>query len=550
MSFFRKSRQKGATLILLLTMIPLFLIPLVGLAIDGTMCYLVQAKLAGAVDGAALGAGRLLGTTANTNEIANEFLNVNFPIGWWNTNTLTPTITSSGTNGSSTINVYATVHVPLLFMRIFGLQFSTVAATATATRAFTRVELVLDRSGSMNNTDPISGLNVCTTMVGGAQNFVGMFTPGTDEVGLVVFGGSAVVGYPTTRPYNSSPTSSGGPDTSFATSSTAGPIFNSLGSLVCDSGTGMAEGLSLAYIELQKAHNRDFAANGADNRANNIVLFTDGVPTALAIQPNYVVNPITSSVTSIINNSSGCTYKAAQAATSTNKMTGWISIPGWSVSSPSNTSHAWGISSNGLTPQALMDLSAYDNTFTLTQWLGFSGMPTGSNKGLWDWIASTPIAAMSGCSHLFHDPTNQDLAINELTQVPAFDLYGNSTGSTDNGYLGSSSVYNGTAYTGTLSGSGTTADSVQLGMAFWNATDNIGKTIRSQTAMNPIKIMTIGYTGNGGTDAVLLKRLANEQDSTSYVATQQNGQFYQVDNANQLGPAFAAVAGAVLRLAK
>jgi hypothetical protein len=68
--------------------------------------------------------------------------------------------------------------------------------------------------------------------------------------------------------------------------------------------------------------------------------------------------------------------------------------------------------------------------------------------------------------------------------------------------------------------------------------------------MNPIKILTIGYTGNGGTDIVLLKRLANESDSTSYVASQPNGQFWQVDNANQLGAVFAEVASSLLRLAK
>ena len=60
-------------------MLPTVLIPLVGLAIDGSRLYIVQAKLASAVDGAALGAGRLLGTTANTTEIAGEFLNANFP---------------------------------------------------------------------------------------------------------------------------------------------------------------------------------------------------------------------------------------------------------------------------------------------------------------------------------------------------------------------------------------------------------------------------------------------------------------------------------------
>ena len=59
-------------------LMPTILIPLVGLGIDATMCYIVQAKLGSAVDGAALGAGRLLGTLVLPAEIANEFLSANF----------------------------------------------------------------------------------------------------------------------------------------------------------------------------------------------------------------------------------------------------------------------------------------------------------------------------------------------------------------------------------------------------------------------------------------------------------------------------------------
>jgi Flp pilus assembly protein TadG len=516
MSLHRNRREKGATMMLLLTMIPLFLIPLVGLAIDGTMCFLVQAKLAGAVDGAALGAGRLLGTSANTSEIAQEFLNVNFPSAWWGTYNLTPTINYSAVNGANTISVYATVKVPLLFMRIFNMQFSTVAATGTATRAFTRVELVLDRSGSMNNVDPISGLNVCPTMISGAKNFVGMFTPGTDELGMVALGGSSLVAYPETRPYNNSPASVGGPDTSFATNSTTGPMFDMLNAMNCGGGTGSAEALALAYIELQKAHNRDFTANGADNRANNIVFFTDGVPTTLAVDLNSV--PVTN--VTAIKAASGCTYKAYQAPGSANVMQGWIAVSGGNVSS-------WGSS------LGLLDLSGYDTSNSLTSWLG---------NGTLDEQQSKPTGNVAGCSGLQNGGFG---TLTDLSRIPQYDVYSTSTDSRDNGYQGSTSVYNGTAYDSTQP-----TNPVHLGIAIWNATDNIGKTIRTQNGMNPIKILTIGYTGNGGTDAVLLNRLANTAISTSYVATEPNGSYHQVDNANQLGPVFAQVAGSVLRLAK
>src|ERR1035438_10153624 len=87
-------RRRGSTLVLFTLMMPFLLIPLVGLGIDATMLYIVQAKLSAATDGAALGAGRLLGTLANPAEIAGDFLNVNFPTnhpaGFWGAYNLVP----------------------------------------------------------------------------------------------------------------------------------------------------------------------------------------------------------------------------------------------------------------------------------------------------------------------------------------------------------------------------------------------------------------------------------------------------------------------------
>ena len=62
-------RSRGTALILYTVLLPTLLL-FVGLAIDLSILYVVQTRLSSAVDGAALGAGRLLGTSANTNEIA------------------------------------------------------------------------------------------------------------------------------------------------------------------------------------------------------------------------------------------------------------------------------------------------------------------------------------------------------------------------------------------------------------------------------------------------------------------------------------------------
>jgi Flp pilus assembly protein TadG len=150
-------------------MMPLLLIPMIGLAIDGTRLYIVQSKLSAAVDGAALGAGRLLGTSANTTEIAGEFLNVNFPNSYWSTSGLQKNITYTNVQGLQTISIYATVNLPLTFARMLGQTGSLVSASSVAVRRVTRVELVLDRSGSMNTG------TVFTSMQSGAEWFAYQF---------------------------------------------------------------------------------------------------------------------------------------------------------------------------------------------------------------------------------------------------------------------------------------------------------------------------------------------------------------------------------------
>ena len=87
----------------------------------------LRVKLQSACDGAALGAGRLIGTKANISEIAGELLNVNFPVGWWGSNNLNPTITVTNSLGVHIVDVNAEVDVPLLFMRVLGKTKSMVS---------------------------------------------------------------------------------------------------------------------------------------------------------------------------------------------------------------------------------------------------------------------------------------------------------------------------------------------------------------------------------------------------------------------------------------
>ena len=95
-----------------------------------------------------------------------------------------------------------------------------------------------------------------------------------------------------------------------------------------------------------------------------------------------------------------------------------------------------------------------------------------------------------------------------LAKIPPQDYYGNSS--------------SGTAYTqGVLYNKYAISydptkptNGYHMGLASWNVTDNAAQKILSDSAMN-VAIYTIGFTGNGGVDAALLKRMANTQDSSS-----------------------------------
>jgi Flp pilus assembly protein TadG len=111
--------RRGSALILFTLALPTLILPLAGLAIDLTMLYIVQAKLSAAVDGAALGAGRLLGTGANTETVAKQFVDANFPDKYWGSSNLVKTVQYTQSFTTHKITVSAKVDVPLLFLRVF-----------------------------------------------------------------------------------------------------------------------------------------------------------------------------------------------------------------------------------------------------------------------------------------------------------------------------------------------------------------------------------------------------------------------------------------------
>ncbi|MBS1856019.1 MAG: VWA domain-containing protein [Acidobacteria bacterium] len=533
-----KSRrgQRGSLMVLTSIALPVFLAPLVGLGIDGTVCYIVQTELSAAVDGAALGTGRLLSTNANATDIANEFLNANFRVGqggFWGSYNLTSNVTVS-TGTTKTVTVSASATVPLIFLRIIHQNSATVSATATATRRDARIELVIDRSGSMNTSDG-AGSTVIADLVQYAQGFTQQFTEGYDELGLVVFSGSAVVGYPTSPwPASISPTGLGGPNNTFQDGS-ATDMVNQIAKVKAGGGTAMGEALALAYIELQKAHMRDLQANGADTRTNAIVLFTDGVPSSVPTYLNRNSN-------SAISSGSGCLY-ATDTATPTNPMYGYV-VQGSGGGNPPYTS-SWG----------LYQLASLDtNAAHTSAW--YMANPSG------DYVAPVPTTPEKSCNTSGWNP------LSNLSKIPSFDKYGYSLGPNGNGYKISAivnnpnltSIYNGTAFSTT-----NPTSAYQWGLASWNDADNVAEAIRSDAnyANRPgdtggpmsITIYTVGYTGNGGTDYGLLQKLANVQGCSvngfsCYKNTQPSGIYVQASDKTALANAFSVIATAILRLAR
>ena len=537
--------KRGSTLVLFTLMMPAVLIPLMGLGIDATMLYIVQAKLSAATDGAALGAGRLLGTLANPAEIAGEFLAVNFPTrtaGFWGAYNLTPNITYTA-GITKTITVSASAKVPLLFSRIFGQTNSLVSTVSVATRSDSRVVLVIDRSGSMNTSDG-AGSTVIADVKTFASGFAQKFTEGVDEMGLVVFDGSAVVGYPTTAwTPTISLASTGGPDKLF-NDGTSDDMPHQIAAIHADSGTGMAEALSIAYIEIQKAHMRDLNADGVDTRLNSIVLFTDGVPSALSL---YFNNPASSNANNIVNGSTSgnaCNNKTitVAGATSANMMKGWLALTGppYAGSTP-----------YGVYLMATQDANASHNAVWWMDWGGSSSAA--------DYAAPNPTTPYTGCTGMYN---NKPGNFNYEKFIPTTDAWGNAlqtSGYTNSHITGGSvaSVYTGTAANWTSSGAG---EEYNWGLAIWNSVDNAAKNIRTDANlanrtgdtsgnMN-IAIYAIGYTGTTGADDGLLMRVANDKSAAGYDSTQRTGIYVSAGDKVGLGNAFNTIASAILRLAR
>jgi Flp pilus assembly protein TadG len=271
-------RHRKGFAVILTTLSLVLLVPMVGLAIDVSMLYMIRAKLSGAVDAAVLAGAQSLanggdaGTQrASAQDAATRFFNANFPSGYWGTTNVTfapPVIDDSTTANYRTVTATASATAPLYFLRVFGTDTTLVSVSAQAGRRDALVMLVLDRSSSMNYS--FQGTTACAIMKQDAAQFLTYFAPGRDMLGLVVFGSSSFVYAPTTS-FNQ-------PDANGNT------VASLIGQINCGGNTNTSGAVEQAYNQIQ--------AINSTTRTNVIVLMTDGRPNGfVGDYTNLRINP-------------------------------------------------------------------------------------------------------------------------------------------------------------------------------------------------------------------------------------------------------------------
>jgi Flp pilus assembly protein TadG len=245
------SNEKGFALFYMAVFLTLLCI-FVGLAVDTGRAYVVQAQLSKAVDGAALGAARMLNSGDPRQEAATIY-RANFPNGWMSTTSSTSpsdagfyqleTVPATGVN---IVTINATAVVPTTFMKLANFQELVVHATGQATRRMVDLSLVLDVSSSIGWR--------WQYVRDAARTFVDSFDANSDRLALVFFGNGA-------RVIDAMPAGRG-----FDKARLIADIPNSLPG----GSTAMVQGLYRGWDELRSV------PNGQQSGLRVIVLFTDG----------------------------------------------------------------------------------------------------------------------------------------------------------------------------------------------------------------------------------------------------------------------------------
>jgi Mg-chelatase subunit ChlD len=512
----RRRRQNGATL-LLGTIALVAVLPLVGLAVDSGILFIVKSKLQSSVDGAALAAARALTLGATTSaqaasarQNASNWFHANYPDGTMGTrNTVleTPVVMDDTVNPLvRNVTVTASTEVRHYFMGWVGIPTTTVSATGKASRRDVVVMLVLDQSNSMN------GNNGCANMRMAAKLFTGQFAAGRDRIGLVAFADSLV----TLR----------APDTDFQTAlgytNGSGSATGLIDSITCYGGTGMPQAVSAGYQAI--------LAKNLPGALNVIMLMTDGQPSALTVNMKQPYPGVATTVT--LKSTSPC--QDTQGRTLAGGGNFLTYTPNWT---PGVNFSTYFPGSTFTIPAGMVTTAGnYDPPSTST-WGGTRYM--GAPLTLLGSTAAPGCAVNSGYTNFTTD----------FSWVPDSDVYGNSF----TGYK--------TGITRDGSGHIVASSGTSLRNAAFNATDNAANTAR--TGPIPAYVFCVGLGGTTGTppDYELMQRVANDPDPDQFNTpplygaytprpNQFQGTFIFSSTPAQLSQAFLQISSMILRLSQ
>jgi Flp pilus assembly protein TadG len=245
-------REKGVVLVHLAVLLSTLML-LSGVAVDTGRAYVVKAQLTKAVDGAALGAARML-NSGDPKGAAARIFDANFPAGYMGITSITDPATDPDffsletipATGVNVVTVRATATVPTTFMRVANLDEVTVSSAGEATRRMVDLSLVLDVSSSIGWRWP--------AVRDAARAFIRGFDANSDRLALLTFSNGAKVidAMPSSRGFNKTQLVSDVPET------------------LPGGSTNMVEGLYRGWDELRSV------PAGQQSGLRVIVLFTDG----------------------------------------------------------------------------------------------------------------------------------------------------------------------------------------------------------------------------------------------------------------------------------
>lgn len=533
------ARQKGIFLPLTAVLIAV-LIPIVGLAVDAGVLFVLKTMISASADAAAIAAARNLSVgltigeqTAAAQQRAVDFFNANLKAGSFGTKNQSVTVAiNESAYRTRTVTVTASVDAPQYFMRYLGFNTTHVVATGKASRRDVNLLLILDRSGSMAD----SGTNgqPCTTMRNAATTFVNMFAEQRDRLGLITYGGAWYLNF--------------APSMTFKTGSPS--MLTRIAAITCSGGTGTGTALYQAYNQLVTINE--------PGTLNMIVLFTDGY--ANLLHASFPVKKLSDSRYGYNNG-----YKSYVGG-STNAYTGSVVCNSYTSActmEPSPCTDANGDKYDRNSSQTSRTYNApnWNPNWTppnmvggFTQAAGDTyNLSTGATYGLIKEQAASatdvtdPIITAAGCASTSSYPgynNNASQPVNirrDIAYIPDQEVHGIET----SGYKAVATFPNGHSYQFKK------RPDVPMAVtgAGMNVADNIAATARNNTTLKPA-LYTIGLGSNGGVDHELLRRIANDPASPIYNDDQNTGMYAYAPTPTDLNYAFVRIASEILRIAQ